>query len=140
MAARYKITLAVAVLVFVALAAFELGRRTQRAPSFAPAASAARTGPCVDFHDAASHVGEKGCVTGYVLRAFTSQGGNTFFDFCPDYRNCPFTSVIFASDHAKFGNLETLQGRKVELRGFISAYHNQAEIIVHDPSQIQVNP
>lgn len=97
-------------------------------------------GPCVDFRQAPSHAGENTCVSGYVLRAYTSRSGNTFLDFCQDYRSCPFTSVIFASDHSKFGNLESLSGRKVELRGMISIYRNQAEIIVHDPWQIQASP
>lgn len=112
--------------------------RASKPVLFVPPPATAKSGPCVDFRQAASQVGENGCVTGYVLRAFNSKGGNTFLDFCQDYRHCPFTSVIFSSDHAKFGDLEVLQGRKVALRGFISAYNNQAEIVVHDPWQIQV--
>src|SRR5512135_2709000 len=59
---------------------------------------------CVDFRDAGPHVGGPGCVSGRLLRVFTSRAGNTFLDFCEDYRNCPFTSVIFASDKNKFGD------------------------------------
>jgi hypothetical protein len=95
---------------------------------------------CVDFHEAGSHVGETGCVSGRVLRAFTSRAGNTFLDFCPDYRNCPFTSVIFASDKSKFGDLGSLAGRQVEIRGFITAYQERAEIIIRNPQQIRVVP
>lgn len=56
--------------------------------------SRAAAGPCVDFRDAIRHTGENGCVQGRVLRAYTSSRGNTFLDFCDDYRNCPFGSVI----------------------------------------------
>lgn len=58
-------------------------------------------------------------------------------DFCADYRNCPFTSVIFASDKTKFGDLGTLAGRQVEIQGTITAYQGHAEIIIHDPQQIR---
>jgi hypothetical protein len=95
---------------------------------------------CIDFHQAAAHSGEQSCVAGRVLRAFTSRSGNTFLDFCDDYRNCPFTSVIFASDRGKFGDLTALQGRQVELRGKIQIYHDQPEIVLDDPAQIQEAP
>lgn len=140
MVVHRKTVIAVAVLIAALFIAQREYYRTRR-PSFpSPASSATAAGPCIDFHQAASHAGENGCVSGYVLRAYTSRTGNTFLDFCQDYRSCPFTSVVFASDHAKFGNLESLTGRKVELHGLISIYRNQAEIIVHDPWQIQVSP
>lgn len=126
------------------IAALFIGQREYyqtRKPSFPAAPSgASEAGPCVDFHQAASHAGENGCISGYVLRAYTAKSGTTFLDFCQDYHSCPFTSVVFASDHARFGNLESLAGRKIDLHGFISIYRNQAEIIVHDPSQIQESP
>lgn len=93
---------------------------------------------CVDFQDAGAHVGESGCVSGRLLRVFTSRGGNSFLDFCQDYRSCPFTSVIFASDKSKFGDLQTLNGRQVEIHGNITVYQGRAEIIVRDPEQIRV--
>ena len=75
-----------------------------------------------------------------MLKVFTSRGGNTFLDFCEDYRNCPFTSVIFSSDKGKFGDLGSLAGRQVEIRGPITAYQGRPEIIIHDPEQIQIAP
>ena len=95
---------------------------------------------CVDFHDAGPHVGGAGCVSGRLLRAYTSRGGNTFLDFCEDFRNCPFTSVIFASDKSKFGDLGMLTGRQVEIQGTITVYQGHAEIIIRDPQQIRALP
>ena len=110
-------------------------------PSGAPASPAAGgTGACGDFRDAGSQVGTSGCVSGQVLRVFTSRAGNTFLDFCPDYRSCPFTSVVFASDKNKFGDLESLQGKHVEIRGAITVYQSRAEIIIRDPQQIRRAP
>jgi DNA/RNA endonuclease YhcR with UshA esterase domain len=95
---------------------------------------------CVDFHDAAPHAGETGCVCGRVLRVFASRGGNTFLDFCEDYRDCPFTSVIFSSDKNKFGDLASLAGRQIEIRGPITVYQGKPEIIIRDPEQIRLAP
>ena len=95
---------------------------------------------CAPVADAASLLGKSGCVTGRVLRLYTSRAGNTFLDFCPDYRTCPFTSVIFDSDRSKFGDLGTLAGRQVEIRGLVEPYEGRAEIIIRDPDQIRVLP
>lgn len=92
---------------------------------------------CVDFHDAGDHVGKMGCVSGRVLRVYTSRSGATFLDFCPDYRSCPFASVIFSSDRDKFGDLQKLTGRSIEIHGAITVYQGRAEIIVRDPEQIR---
>jgi DNA/RNA endonuclease YhcR with UshA esterase domain len=82
-------------------------------------------------------VGKSGCVAGLVLRVYSARTGNTFLDFCQDYRTCPFTSVIFASDKSKFGNLESLQGKRVEIRGDVVTYQGRAEIIIRDPQQVR---
>jgi hypothetical protein len=95
---------------------------------------------CVDFHDADPRAGQMGCVSGRVLKVFTSKGGNTFFDFCRDYRDCPFTSVIFSSDKNKFGDLQSLAGRQIEIRGLITVYQGKPEIVVRDAAQIRVAP
>jgi hypothetical protein len=133
----------------IALAVFCLGvlvgRRAARSPSttssFASRSSSSREmAGCVDFHDAGPHAGETGCVSGRVLKVFTSRGGNTFLDFCEDYRDCPFTSVIFSSDKHKFGDLQSLAGRQIEIRGPITVYQGRPEIIIRDPEQIRMAP
>ena len=98
------------------------------------------TPPCVDIRNAGTLVGKSGCVAGLVLRVYSARTGNTFLDFCQDYRTCPFTSVIFASDKSKFGNLESLQGKRVEIRGDVIAYQGHAEIIIRDPQQVRSAP
>lgn len=128
-----------------ALVAYRLGlRRSGGMFSSSPTAAAdggtrQPTG-CVDFRDAASQTGRNACISARVLRVFTSRAGNTFLDFCTDYRKCPFTSVIFESDHGKFGNVDTLRGRRVEIRGLVTEYQGRAEIIIRDPEQIRVLP
>jgi len=96
--------------------------------------------PCADIRNAAALVGKAGCVAGLVVRTFSSRSGNTFLDFCQEYRSCPFTSVIFASDKDKFGDLASLQGKRVEIRGDVTNYQDHAEIIIHDPQQVRSAP
>jgi len=96
--------------------------------------------PCVDTRNAGGLMGKNACVSGVVMRVYAARSGNTFLDFCQDYRTCPFTSVIFATDKDKFGNLEALQGKRVEIRGNVVNYQGHAEIIVHDPQQIRGAP
>ncbi len=109
-------------------------------PANAPASAASSTDACMNIQEASTQVGKTGCVAAQVLRVYTSRGGNTFLDFCQDYRGCPFTSVIFAADKSKFGDLESLQGRHVEIRGAITLYQNRAEVIIRDPQQIRNAP
>jgi hypothetical protein len=140
---RKRILVAVIVLAGFCLGIL-VGRRAGRSPSSASfalrAASPQEAAGCVDFHDAGAHAGQTGCVSGRVLKVFTSKGGNAFIDFCEDYHACPFGSVIFSSDKQKFGDLESLSGRQIEIRGPITVYQGRAEIIIHDPEQIRTTP
>jgi hypothetical protein len=140
---RKRIVVAAIVLAVFCLGVL-VGHRAGRSPpttSFTSRApSRGEVGGCVDFHDAASQAGETGCVSGRVLKVFTSRGGNTFFDFCEDYHDCPFSSVIFSSDKHKFGDLQSLAGRQIEIRGSITVYQGRPEIIIRDPEQIRMAP
>lgn len=123
-----------------AMVAYHFGARHSGLRSGdALAASAGKSG-CMDIKDAGTHTGEAGCVQGRIVRVFTSRGGNTFLDFCTDYRSCPFTSVIFSSDRGKFGDLGALAGHRVELTGSITTYDGRAEIVIRDPTQLRVAP
>jgi hypothetical protein len=137
---RHKFIIAGAVLVLCCLVGLREYHRQAQSQSSTSYSARSAGGPCFDFRQASSHAGENGCVSGYVLRAFTSKTGNTFLDFCSDYKTCPFSSVIFASDRNKFGNLESLAGHQVEIRGLVSTYNGRAEIIIRDPWQIQAAP
>jgi hypothetical protein len=142
---RRQLALVVAILLiastFSAFIAYRVGLRHRAGPAAAlGVGSESKTGDCVPFSDAGARVGTAGCVRGRILRVFTSRAGNTFLDFCPDYRRCPFTCVIFADDRGKFGDLNALGGQQVELRGPVTIYEGRAEIIIHDPQQIRVVP
>jgi hypothetical protein len=134
-------TIMIVVLVLVAstlsaLTAYRLALRRATPRGTGPAVPTGDKG-CIDFHQAGSHIGEEACVSGRILRVFVSRASNTFLDFCPDYRDCPFTSVIFSSDREKFGDVQTLKGRQVEIRGSVTLYNGRAEIVLHGPDQIR---
>jgi hypothetical protein len=142
---RRELILVLGIILAVFCLGVLVGRRAARAPSatssFASRASSrGEMAGCVDFHDAGSHAGGTGCVSGRVLKVFTSRGGNTFLDFCEDYRDCPFGSMIFSSDKSKFGDLQSLAGRQIEIRGFIDVYRQRPQIIIRDPEQIRLAP
>lgn len=137
---RKQIALVALVVVVASLASALIAYRRamhQRDQTFGPSQGASG---CVDIQQAGAHAGEMGCVTGRVLRVYTSRAGHTFLDFCADYRQCPFGSVIFATDREKFGNLPTLSGRRVQIRGAITVYQGRAEIIIRSPEQIHELP
>jgi hypothetical protein len=90
----------------------------------------------IDYTQAKAHVGEYASVRGKLLREYTSKSGTIFLDFCPDYKKCPFTGVIFADDAKQFGNLSKYEDSIVTLTGKISLYEGKAEIILSSPSQL----
>lgn len=92
----------------------------------------------IDYTEAPKHVGEYACVTGRVDHVYTSRKGTVFINFCPDYKTCPFGAVIFDSDSYKFPGPEQYGRKDVEITGLIRTYQGRAEIILHDPNQIEI--
>ncbi len=130
----------VAAVVLSSTLAYRLGLRHAASRNSGRSQAQVSRGGCISIREAGLHTGENSCVEGRILRVFTSRSGSTFLDFCEDYRTCPFTSVIFASDRSRFGNLGSLQGRKVDILGAIKTYNGRAEIIIQDPKQIRMAP
>ena len=90
---------------------------------------------CIPYHEAGKFVGETKCVSGKVLRIKEGRTGVTFFDFCEDYRTCPFTVVVFPRDLKNVGDVRTLEGKQVEIHGDIKIYDGRAEIILRRAAQ-----
>jgi hypothetical protein len=90
---------------------------------------------CISYSDALKHIGATKCVTGKVLRVKQGNSGVHFFDFCEDYRQCPFTVVVFPGDLRHIGDIRRLQGR--EIGGEVKGYDGRAEIILRRLSQLR---
>jgi DNA/RNA endonuclease YhcR with UshA esterase domain len=91
---------------------------------------------CLSIAEASKHVRKKTCVTGTVIRVEEGGRGVTFLDFCPEYRNCPFTVVVFPGDLRRIGNVHQLQGRVVKIQGRIEEYDDRAEIVLRRAQQL----
>jgi hypothetical protein len=103
-----------------------------------PVTAVAQGGSCISYVDAGNFVGESKCVFGKVEKVYASSGGTIFLDFCPDYKTCPFSAVIFKSDSVKFSDPEQYQGKTIEITGSVKTYQGRPEIILNDASQIKI--
>jgi len=92
---------------------------------------------CISYSEAMKHIGATKCVTGKVLRVKQGNSGVHFFDFCEDYRGCPFTVVVFPGDLKRVGDIRGLQGRQIEIEGEVKGYDGRAEIILRRVSQLR---
>ena len=97
-----------------------------------PAAAA-----CIPISEAGNHIGAVRCVAGKVVRVKQGAKGVHFFDFCEDYRVCPFTVVVFPGDLKQVGDVRQLQGRQIEIEGEVKSYDGRAEIILRRPNQLR---
>ena len=93
--------------------------------------------------DAEKYVGKEKTVCGMVASATyagRTKGQPTFLNLDQPYPNQVFTVVIWGSDRKKFNNPpETLyKGKTICVTGKIKSYKGKPEIIVNDPSQINI--
>lgn len=92
---------------------------------------------CIRFEEAQKHIGANRCVSGKVLHVKLGNGGVHFFDFCDDFRVCPFTVVVFPGDLKQVGDVRRLEGRQIEIEGDVKGYDGRAEIILRRTSQLR---
>jgi hypothetical protein len=91
---------------------------------------------CLPIREAKQHVGETKCVMGKVLRVKAGARGVHFVDFCEDHMACPFTVVVFPHDLKDVGDVRSLAGQMIEIRGPVKLYDGRAEIILSRVSQL----
>jgi hypothetical protein len=93
-------------------------------------------GECIPMSEAQAHIGEIQCVTGKVFRVKAGARGVTFFDFCEDFRVCPFTVVIFPGHLKDIGDVRQLKDRVIEIHGDLKEYDGRAEIVLSQLRQL----
>ena len=91
---------------------------------------------CIPFTEARAHIGENQCITGRVLNVKDGARGATFFDFCEDFRVCPFTVVIFPGHLKDIGDVRQLKDHVVEIHGELKDYDGRAEIVLEELRQL----
>ncbi len=62
----------------------------------------------------------------------------TFLNLDKPYPDHIFTAVIWGEDRTKFGQPETLKGKKVCVTGLIEEYKGKPEMILREKSQLTV--
>jgi DNA/RNA endonuclease YhcR with UshA esterase domain len=99
----------------------------------------------ISCSDVQSHVGQNVTVEGAVSEVHHAASGSaTFLDMCGRYPNNAFTGVIFKDDENKFPNVDSLDGKTIDVTGVVSSYKgksdtkNRPEIILSDPAQVKV--
>lgn len=94
----------------------------------------------IEWWQANSHYGEYAAVEGKIVLTHNT-GKVCFLNFHPNYKN-HFTAVIFASDFSKFPAQpeKYYHGKKVRIRGYIKEYKGKPEIVVNNPSQMEILP
>ena len=98
--------------------------------------SAAASADCIPVAVAREHIGEDQCVSGKVFRVKHGGRGETWFDFCEDYRVCPFTVVIFPGHLKDIGDVRQLANRVIEVHGTVKEYDGRAEIVLSQARQL----
>jgi DNA/RNA endonuclease YhcR with UshA esterase domain len=89
-------------------------------------------------NEAPNHVGQNVTVEGTVSEVdHAASRGVTFIDMGGHYPNNPFAAVIFKDDTDKFPDVDTLNGRTIDVTGLIRLYQGRAEIILNDPAKIK---
>lgn len=101
------------------------------------ALAASASAACLPMEDAAKHVGETACVHGKILSVSAMPGGNHLLQFCPEGRECGFSAVVFARDLRQVGDVRTLAGKEVDIKGQIKLYRGHPEVIVRDSRQLK---
>jgi hypothetical protein len=93
----------------------------------------------INWADAGKYVGKTKTVEGTIVRAFRSSTNTIFLDFHDPYQGY-FVAVIFASDlkNFPFKPEDFYGGKEVRISGLIKLYQGSPEIIVENPSQIEV--
>lgn len=112
--------------------------REQVDTSFPESRQPASTAQVISWRDAAKHYGEYATVEGTIVVTHNS-GKACFLNFHPDYKRY-FTAVIFASAFSRFpANPENYYyGKKVRVSGYIKEYEGKPEVILNNPSQIEI--
>jgi hypothetical protein len=72
-----------------------------------------------------------------VVSVGQSKSGTFFLNFCQNYRECPFTVVVFPSHVKDVGDVRALEGKTIEIFGKITSWRGHAEIVLRDVRQLK---
>jgi len=89
--------------------------------------------------EARTHVGQNVTVEGVVSGVHhVAPSKVTFIDLGGRYPNNALTCVILKTNAAKFPDVDTLDGKTIEVSGTVTLYKKEPQIILNDAAQIKV--
>jgi hypothetical protein len=105
---------------------------------YAPTARLEQPGRAGLYSDreAAAHVGEMATVVGTVASVHRSKSGNVYLNFGADYPHQLFSGVVLHPRGSWPQGLDSLTGKRVGVRGKISVYKGQVQIVIKNVEQI----
>jgi DNA/RNA endonuclease YhcR with UshA esterase domain len=88
--------------------------------------------------DTQKYVGKSVTVEGTVSEVHHAASGKvTFVDMGGRYPDNAFAGVLFSDDAGKFPDIDSLDGKTIDITGTIKLYQGRTEIILNDPAQIK---
>jgi len=91
----------------------------------------------IDACEAYSYIGKNATIEGFILEVKKTTKA-AFLNFENPYPNQCFTAVIFASKLSLFPDVYSYKDKKVRVSGLIKEYKGKPEIILENPSQIEI--
>jgi len=104
---------------------------------FCPAAVAKRA--CIPPEQSLQHLHKNVCVEAHVYRVVDAIDGIRFLDVCsPETSDadCHFFMISSVEDKKSVGNLESLVGQTIQIRGKILPIHGRADMIFSSTEQL----
>jgi micrococcal nuclease len=87
--------------------------------------------------DAKKHLNETATVAGKVVQV-TLRPKVVFLNLDQPHPDSPFTAVIFTANTNSFGDLQSLEGKAVELTGQIKDFKGAPEMVLTNASQLTI--
>jgi len=88
--------------------------------------------------DTPKYVGKSVTVEGVVSEVHHAASGKVIFiDIGGRYPDNAFAGVIFSGDAPKFPDVDSLEGKTVDITGAIKSHQGRPEIVLNDPAQIK---
>ncbi len=94
---------------------------------------------CISPEDALKHVNRDVCVSAHVYRVVDAADGIHFLDVCsPETSDtdCRFFILSLGRDEKSVGDLQSLVGHTIQIRGTVHTIQGRAEIVLNSQRQL----
>src|SRR4051812_12330166 len=99
----------------------------------------AATRPCHPATEAASYTGKDICITAHIYNIAQLRDGTRFLDTCsPETSDadCRFTIASLPQDRRDAGDLESMRGKDIQLRGILHSVNQRSLIYLSSARQL----